>query len=121
LSAPTADTSILTGAARQLFDRIYRAGFQYAKSGITLSEIAPALADQTDLFAVPETEEDSALMNVVDAINRRFGKNLVSTGSVAQGNDWQPKSEHLSPHYLSRWSDLPTARARRAIRKTPVG
>lgn len=113
LRAPTADTSILTSAAKQLFERIYRSGYLYAKSGITLSEISPAVAEQTDLFAAFEVdEESSALMSAVDAINRRFGKNLVSTGSVAQGDSWQPKADFLSPHYLARWSDIPTARAR---------
>jgi len=113
LPAPTADTTVLTAAAKRLFERIYRAGYRYAKTGITLSEIAPAVAEQADLFAEPAPENDGPnLMEVVDAINRRFGKNLVATGSIAQGHHWQPKAEYLSPHYLSRWSDLPSARAR---------
>lgn len=118
LRAPTADTTVLTGAAKHLFERIYRAGFQYAKTGITLSEIAPAIAEQADLFSAPVTEEvGSNLMEVVDAINRRFGKNLVAAGSVGQNDKWQPKADHLSPHYLARWSDIPTATAH----VTPIG
>lgn len=61
--------------------------------------------------------EWQVILEVVDAINRRFGKNMVATGSVGQGDNWQPKADHLSPHYLSRWSDLPTATARLILHK----
>jgi DNA polymerase V len=51
-------------------------------------------------------------MQVLDTVNRRFGRDtlhLVSVGKRGQ-RAWEMKQAHLSPHYTTRWSDLARVR-----------
>lgn len=55
-----------------------------------------------------------ALMTAIDALNARFGRGTIciaSAGSTGERQAWKMRQERLSPHYTTRWSDLPVARA----------
>jgi len=58
---PTSDNRILLHQAKKVFDIIYRAGYQYAKAGVTLQEILPSSEVQVDLFTEADLNEKSCL------------------------------------------------------------
>lgn len=107
LPHPTCDTRVLVKAAKAGLNAIYQPGFAYAKAGVMLSDIFESTYDQTDLFSPAiDTVKSQQLMKTVDKINRRFPKGLVLASSGFQ-QSWQMARSHLSPDYLTAWSDLP--------------
>lgn len=113
LPIATDDLTTLTNQARKAFNRIWRAGYPYTKTGITLNEITPKDKLQEDLFVEPvvEDEKSEALMGVLDSINSRFGRGAAVVASQRQGGSWQPKSEHRSPEYTTNWNHIPMVKA----------
>jgi DNA polymerase V len=69
-------------------------------------------AGQGHLFR-ERSSQDDALMDAVDQINRTMERDTVgfAAAGVAGERDWTMKREMRSPHYTTRWSDLPVARA----------
>jgi len=124
LPTATNDTFALVRAARSLVDACVtpRGGGQprFKKAGVMLSGIVPAGRAQGHLFDVP-VREHPALMEAVDRIARRFGREAVvvaAQGSpdelravhAGQSPAWGMKREHLSPRYTTRWDELPVVR-----------
>ena len=93
-----------------MLEGIFQAGKSYKKAGVILSEIVPAAASSTTLSLFAEEapaadERHGKIMQVMDAINKRYGSgavHLASENAVA----WQPNQERLSPRYTTRWSDI---------------
>jgi DNA polymerase V len=77
LPAHTQDTRIITEAALQLLDQLFRPGFQYKKLGVVLSDFVPSTAVQLDLFNADNDRKSRQLMQALDDINRRFGEQTI--------------------------------------------
>jgi DNA polymerase V len=107
LPSPTDDTRKLVGVALWALKRIYRPGYRYAKAGVMLSEIVPATGCQTDLFAGQAVDSDSErLMTVLDAINRKMGKDSVKLASEGMRRPWQMKQGNKSPCFTTKWGEI---------------
>jgi DNA polymerase V len=53
-------------------------------------------------------------MATMDALNQRFGRGTVciaNAGFPKSHRVWTMKQERLSPHYTTRWTDVPIVRA----------
>lgn len=117
LLAPSNDTRVFLGQAMRLLDEIWRDGFRYAKAGVMLSDFYPEQHAQGDLFAAEPSKRDaSALMQTLDQINARFGRQVwfategthhARTPATAS---WQMQRQFLSPAYTTQWNELPKAR-----------
>ncbi len=108
------DLKTFTELARKALDQIWREGFPYAKSGITINDITPKSNVQNDLFDLPTEPEDKkseAVQSVIENINNRYGLGSAVVASHKQGGDWQPKSEQRSPAYTTSWADIPIVKA----------
>ena len=81
LPSPTADTPTLIKAALAALKGLYREGFMYKQSGVILTDISEEEGMQLDLFTEPEDERRRKLMQVADALNKRFGDDTISFGS----------------------------------------
>lgn len=125
LIRPTADSRLLVGAAVQAATGAYRTGFNYAKAGVMLVDLQPAgrhqgeldlFADAEEVVKVPPRDR-AALMQAMDSLNRRFGRDSVRIGSaslVSNSNEvrsWSTKQERRSPRYTTRWDEMPRVRA----------
>jgi len=118
---PTADSRQLVGAACEAARAMYRPGFNYAKAGVMLVDLqgAESLDQQSelDLFAEPApaaAKDRSALMDAMDALNRRFGRGSVRIGSAtaaavsdAGAASWSVRQERRTPRYTTRWDEMP--------------
>ena len=101
----TNDTIILNRFAQQLLQKIFRSGFEYKKCGIELSCIEPEGIRQRD-FWLPENPDRTALMNTLDSITKRFGRQKICLATELQNTDWLMKRDSLSPCFTTKWSDL---------------
>lgn len=113
LARPSADTLKLVTAAVAVLERIYRPGFAYHKSGVMLSELQPAGCHQVGLFDEPTHDNRRlATMQVMDAINRKWGRGTLQTAAASGEQAWQMRRQRLSPAYTTSWAELPVALAR---------
>jgi DNA polymerase V len=107
----TSDTPKLTKAALWGLRRIYLPGYRYAKAGVMLMDVSPAATRQNSLFANEETDEGAVqLMQTMDSINRKMGKDAIFLASAGIGKHWQMKRGNKSPCYTTHWGELAVAR-----------
>lgn len=108
LSSPTDDTRQLVNVVLWGLKLIYKPNYNYAKAGVMLSEIVPAGGVQTDLFSQTQTSPKStALMSIMDTINRKMGKESIKLASEGFRRPWKMKQGNKSPSYTTRWEDVP--------------
>ncbi|WP_052140850.1 DUF4113 domain-containing protein [Pseudoalteromonas piratica] len=60
---------------------------------------------QGDLFN--KSQDKPELMKCLDEINNRFGSHKLKIESEKQTSFWKMRRDFLSPHYTTRWSDIP--------------
>jgi DNA polymerase V len=112
LQPATNHTPTLLDTAGTLLRVIYREGPAYKKAGVRLQALRPEEPRQGHLFEEADAA-DEALMAAVDQLNRTMGRGTVgfAAAGVAGQRDWTMKREMRSPHYTTRWRDLPVAAA----------
>ena len=80
LSTPTDETRAVIQAVSTLLERIYQPRYQYKQAGVILSQLQSNSGMQLDLFAPQQAEDltkQKRLMQAIDSINERFGKNQI--------------------------------------------
>ena len=77
-----------------------------------LQALRPEGTGQGHLFRGRDAGDD-ALMAAVDHLNQTMGRDTVgfAAAGLAGERDWTMKREQRSPHYTTRWADLPVAQA----------
>ena len=107
LLAASSDTLKLVQAGLWGLNQIYRPGFHYAKAGVILMNLVPTGMQQASLFSDNIREENSVqLMQTVDLINRRMGKDTVFLASAGIERKWHMKQTNKTPCYTTEWNDL---------------
>jgi len=109
LPEATADTKRIIAAALRGLDVIYRPGYNFKKAGVILTGIVPDTQVQQGLFDNPaQREKDSQVMKMMDAVNKRFGKDLVRFAIQGYGKQWKLRQQRLSPCYTTNINQLLT-------------
>lgn len=49
------------------------------------------------------------MMEVIDALNRRFRRGFVKVSSCGLYSQWQMRQERKSPGYTTVWREIPSA------------
>lgn len=107
LPSPTDNTTKLVSVALWALKQLYRPGYHYAKAGIMLGELVPASGIQTDLFSSMQPNAKSErLMQAMDLINRKMGKESLKVASEGFKRPWKMKQENKSPSYTTRWDEI---------------
>ncbi|MFB6357312.1 MAG: DUF4113 domain-containing protein, partial [bacterium] len=75
------------------------------KAGVILGGLVPKKNAQLDLNR--SDSRDDELMEVLDEINDRFGKGTLHPAASGFDGPWTMDQSHHSPHYTTRWNDLP--------------
>ncbi len=104
LANPTDDTLILVKTAHRALKSIYRAGFQYKKTGAILTLLSEH--SQGSLFPTPSR----GLMAVMDRINSAMGRDTLKSAATGINPRWVTRSDHRSPRYTTCWDELPVVR-----------
>lgn len=111
LPAPSCHTATLIKAALASLKAIYRTGYRYQKAGVLLYGLVPEDCEQLHLFHAPTPRDDTALMQAVDEINRRWGRDTIQSAAAGLAREWHSRQMKKSPAYTTRWSELPIAKA----------
>jgi DNA polymerase V len=107
---PTADTGLLASALAHGLKEIFQPQMGYHRAGVLLYDFVPAAYVQTDFFGSfshSKHDESTQRMDVIDAINQRFGKRTIKFAAEDLAAKWQPKHNLRSPRYVSHWAELP--------------
>ena len=102
---PTSDTSVMAKAVSDVINDIFKVNTRFYRCGIGAIELESELFQQADMFSV--SEDKPRMMECLDAINKRYGVGTLSLGSEKFTQTWNMKRAFLSPHYTTRWSDIP--------------
>ena len=80
MSIATDDSTQIIHAVEQLLDKLFRENYQYKQAGVILSQLQQSNGVQLDLFETNQADEigkQKRLMQAIDGINKRFGRNQV--------------------------------------------
>jgi DNA polymerase V len=111
LPYPTNDVRLMTKAATEAVNRLYRPGFKYSKAEVLLMDLRQPGEFTDDLFAHSQPVMADKVMSVLDEINGRWGKGVIRLASVPAAPDWAMRQELMSQSYTTKVDQLWTVRA----------
>ena len=111
LAHPTSDTPELIAHATAALRRLFRPGFRYSKCGVLLAELTEEGTGQPDLFDTRDTVRRRQLMQTVDAINRRMGRDTVFYAGSGIHRDWAAAASRKSRQFTTDWRQVMRVRA----------
>ena len=111
LPYPTNDVRLITKAAVQAIDYLFRPGFRYSKAEVLLLDLRQPGEFTDDLFAVQQPVTTNKLMGVLDEINGRWGRGTLRAACVPTNPDWAMRRELMSQSYTTRLDQLRTVKA----------
>lgn len=109
---PTDDVRLLTRAAVDALDRVYRPGFKYSKAEVLLMSLCQPGEYTDDLFAASQPTKSTRVMAVLDQINERWGRGTLRAASVPSSPAWAMRREMMSQSYTTRLDQLWTINCR---------
>ncbi len=99
---PTDSTLELIPHAIRILKAIYRPGYGYRKSGVLLLGLQPVEGETRRLFDDEEYLEQRELMNAIDAINSKYGRQTIRFGLAAKTHvNWQMNRNYLSRSFTT--------------------
>ncbi len=107
----TSDTRKVIRYALGVLDKLFRAGYEYKKAGIKLTQITDRTQSQMSLMDSPDSLKTDALMRCMDEINGKEGpRTLFSAACGTQNKAWAMNRNYKSPRYVSSWNELPVVK-----------
>ena len=106
LPYPTDDVRLLTKAAVDALDRVFRPGFNYSKAEVMLLNLCQPGEYTDDLFAISQPAEATKVMAVLDQINGRWGRGTLRAAGVPKNPDWGMRREMMSQSYTTKLDQL---------------
>lgn len=106
-STPTSDQRTIISSAVNATEQMFRSGYGHKKAGVIASKIIPEGEVMHSLFEdSTATEREHKITSALDAINSTFGKGTIKLAVQGSGKI-KTASDNQSPHYTTRWSDIP--------------
>lgn len=111
LPYPTNDVRLMTKAATEAVNRLFRPGFKYSKAEVLLLDLRQPGEYTDDLFAHSQPAVADKVMGVLDEINGRWGKGVLRLASVPAAPGWAMRRDLMSRSYTTKIDQLWTVRA----------
>ncbi|WP_122693400.1 DUF4113 domain-containing protein, partial [Pseudomonas viridiflava] len=108
---PTNDVRLMTKAATEAVNRLFRPGFRYSKAEVLLLDLRQPGEFTDDLLAASQPVAAERVMDVLDQINTRWGRGTLRTCSVPTDPEWAMRREMMSQSYTTRLDQLWTVRS----------
>lgn len=106
---PTDDHRAIVASSAAATRELYKSGYGYKKAGVVITGVVPRNAVSQSLFGDRcAAEREQRLSTAIDTINNTFGRGAVKLG--VQSSEAFSLSDNRSPHYTTRWEDLPVAK-----------
>jgi len=97
----------LIKAATEGLMAIYKYGYFYQKSGITLSNLNDTGKEEFNLLAPLLETKSKSLMKAIDFTNTKYGRNSISIAQAGVSNSWKMRREHFSKIDTASFNSLP--------------
>lgn len=122
LPVHTADPLELTRAAHRLLPVIGE-GVSYIRAGVIITDLQPVGTQDSllnlELGSGDDADPEGGRAGAKDTgpllheISQRFGRSSIGLGhaGLRAGSEWTMKRDMLSPHYTTKWADLPVVKA----------
>ena len=108
LTIPTNDQRTIVTRSVAATRELFLDGYGYKKAGVVATHIMPAQNVMHSLFDdTTALEREHRITSVVDAVNCNFGRGTLKFAIQGSGKV-KSHSENQSPHYTTKWSDLPS-------------
>jgi DNA polymerase V len=101
LANPSNSTRELKEWTKKALHQIYKQGYFYKKVGVILQGLQPELSETVRLYDEPAYKKDKRLMEAIDKISNRFGRETVRFGMQMNKSCWQMKAEMKSKKYTT--------------------
>ena len=111
LPYPTNDVRLMTKAATDAVNRLFRPGYKYSKAEVLLMDLRQPGEFTDDLFAHSQPVMADKVMSVLDEINGRWGKGVLRVASVPVAPGWAMRRELMSQSYTTKLDQLWTVKA----------
>lgn len=98
--------------------KLYQPGFHYKKVGLCFDELVPKSHQQLDFLNFPTQEslhQRNHLMNVIDNINKKFGRNTLKLATEGFTKSCAMKASMRSSHYTTQWAELPVIKTQQCV------
>lgn len=105
LAPPSDNTAQMLAVLRHNMDKLFVSGVAYYKLGVGLLDLRSSKNLQYDLFH--PKQGNPALMQVLDNINQRYGRDTSFFASQGINPDWSMRRSLLTPQYTTNWSHIP--------------
>ncbi len=106
LPYPTNDVRLMTKAATEAVNRLFRAGFKYSKAEVLLMDLRKPGEFTDDLFAHSQPVEAEKVMNVLDEINAKWGRGTLRAASVPSAPEWAMRRDLMSQSFTTKIGQL---------------
>lgn len=103
---PTSDVTELIHYARLALKNIYKEGYQYKKAGVIVMDIVPQSCVQQNLFDERDRIKHEKVLEVLDAVHKKYGTRMLKVAAQGTGKKWALKSEYLSKQYTTNPDDF---------------
>lgn len=104
---PTDSTLELIPYVLRILDRIFKPGYGYRKSGVLLLGLTPVEGETKRLYNDDDYQADRKLMEVIDTVNAKHGRNTIRFGLPAKKNfRWKMNRNFLSDDYTTSIADV---------------
>ncbi|MCA1624852.1 MAG: Y-family DNA polymerase [Acidobacteria bacterium] len=101
LANATNSTRELRDWTRKALVQIYKKDFLYKKVGVILQGLQPEQRETFRLYNQANYEKDKRLMQSLDKISQRFGRNAIAFGVRKSEKAWQMRAERKSNCYTT--------------------
>lgn len=106
LPYPTDDVRLLTKAATEAVERVFRPGYRYSKAEVMLLNLCQPGEYTDDLFASTQPTDSTKVMSVLDEINNRWGRGTLRVASVPTSPEWAMQRKLMSQSYTTKLDQL---------------
>jgi DNA polymerase V len=103
----TSDSRKIIRSAIECLRNIYKPGYRYQKAGIMLMDLSKNTIKQFDILTSSRLQKDDLVMNTLDLINAKLGKESIFICAEGTHREWQIRSDRRSPRYTTQWKELP--------------
>lgn len=109
LDYATDDLLILSHAAQQQIDVLFKKNMRYVKVAVMFSALHPKHLHIDDLWQPHQLiQQRHELMNTLGKMKNRFGSHCIQVGYHSRETHWKMKQQHRSPCYTTNWNDILT-------------
>ncbi|MBA3805265.1 MAG: Y-family DNA polymerase [Acidobacteria bacterium] len=106
MAYPTDSTPEMLERAMRCAEKLYREGYKFKSAGVMLNALVPASPLTVRMYDDEKWQKTRRVMQAVDHINNRMGRDAVGFGLAGCKQKWRTKFERRSQRFTTNWDEL---------------